>query len=155
MSVILQKIEFQQSLFKCSLVAQMVKILPAVQESWVPSLGRGDPVEEGKAIHSNILAWRIPMDRGAWRAVVHRVANSRTRLKQLSARTRVHTHTHTHTYSSSKNKLKAIMKKKSDSTVDVKQMKTCRKWNDWWGLEKKPTSGTSSLVQECNSETME
>ena len=35
--------------------------------------------------HSNILAWRIPMDRGAWRAIVHRVAKSRTRLKQLSS----------------------------------------------------------------------
>ena len=36
------------------------------------------------ATHSNILAWRIPMDRGAWRATVHRVAKSRMRLKQLS-----------------------------------------------------------------------
>ena len=36
------------------------------------------------AIHSSIFAWRIPMDRGAWRATVHRVAESRTRVKRLS-----------------------------------------------------------------------
>ena len=39
-----------------------------MQETWVRSLGREDPLEEGMATHSNILAWRIPMDRGAWRA---------------------------------------------------------------------------------------
>ena len=38
----------------------MVKNLPAIQEFWVPSLGWVDPVEEGMATHSNILAWRIP-----------------------------------------------------------------------------------------------
>ena len=40
--------------------------------------GWEDPVEEGMATHSSILAWRIPMDRGDWRAMVHGVANSRT-----------------------------------------------------------------------------
>ena len=49
----------------------MVKNPPAVQERWVPSLGQGDPVEEGRATHFSILGWRIPMDRGAWRAAVH------------------------------------------------------------------------------------
>ena len=48
-----------------SLVSQMVKNLPAVQETWVLSLGWEDPLEEGMATHSSILAWRIPMDRGA------------------------------------------------------------------------------------------
>ena len=43
-----------------------------------------DPLEEGMATHSSILAWRIPLDRGAWWATVHRVAKSRTRLKRLS-----------------------------------------------------------------------
>ena len=43
-----------------SLVAQLVKNLPAVWETWVPSLGWGDPLEEGTATHSSILAWRIP-----------------------------------------------------------------------------------------------
>jgi len=37
-----------------------------------------DPLEEGMATHSSILAWRIHMDRGAWRAAVHRVAKSQT-----------------------------------------------------------------------------
>ena len=43
-----------------SLVAQMVKNLPAMQEAWVQSLGREDPLEKGMATHSSILAWRIP-----------------------------------------------------------------------------------------------
>ena len=41
-------------------VAQMVKNLPAVQETWVQSLGWEDPLEKGIATHSSILAWRIP-----------------------------------------------------------------------------------------------
>ena len=43
-----------------SLVAQLVKNLPAMQETWVQSLGWEDPLEKGKATHSSILAWRIP-----------------------------------------------------------------------------------------------
>ena len=43
-----------------SLVAQMVKNLPARQETWVPSLGGEDPLEKGMATHSSILAWKIP-----------------------------------------------------------------------------------------------
>ena len=43
-----------------SLVAQLVKNLPAMRETWVQSLGWEDPLEKGKATHSNILAWRIP-----------------------------------------------------------------------------------------------
>ena len=54
-----------------SLVAQMVKNLPAMQETWVQSLGWKDPLEKGMASHSSILAWRIPMDSGAWRATVY------------------------------------------------------------------------------------
>ena len=61
-----------------SLLAQMVKSLPAMWETWVRSLGREDPLEKEMATHSSILAWRIPMDRGAWWATVHRVANSWT-----------------------------------------------------------------------------
>ena len=63
-----------------SLVAQMVKNLPTMWETWVQSLGWEDPLEEGMASHSSILAWRIPMDRGASRATAHRVAKSQTRL---------------------------------------------------------------------------
>ena len=52
-----------------------------MQETWVRSLSQDDPLEEkGMATHSNILAWRIPMDRGACRAAVHQDAKSRTRL---------------------------------------------------------------------------
>ena len=43
-----------------SLVAQTVKNLPVIQESWVQSLGQEDPLEKGMATHSSILAWRIP-----------------------------------------------------------------------------------------------
>ena len=41
-----------------------------MQETWVLSLGQEDPLEEGMATHSRVLAWKIPMDRGAWRATV-------------------------------------------------------------------------------------
>ena len=54
----------------------MVKNPPAMQETWVSSLGWEDPLEEGMATHSRILAWRIPMGRGAWWATVHGVAKS-------------------------------------------------------------------------------
>ena len=49
-----------------SLVAQMVKNLSTTQETWAQSLGWENPLEEGMATHSSILAWRIPMDREAW-----------------------------------------------------------------------------------------
>ena len=45
---------------RASLVAQLVKNLPAMWETWFPSLGWEDPLEKGKATHSSILAWRIP-----------------------------------------------------------------------------------------------
>ena len=61
-----------------SLVAQIVKNLPAMRKTWIRSLAWEDPLEEGMATHSSVLAWRIPMDRGALRATVHRVAKSQT-----------------------------------------------------------------------------
>jgi len=61
-----------------SLVAQSVKNPPAVQETWVQSLGWKEPLEEGMATHSSVLAWRIPLDRGAWWAIVHGVSKSQT-----------------------------------------------------------------------------
>ena len=54
----------------------MVKNLPAMQETWLQSLGQEDPLEEGMATHSGILAWRIPMDRGALQATVYGVVKS-------------------------------------------------------------------------------
>ena len=50
------------------------------EETWVRSLGQEKLLEEGMATHSSVLAWRIPMDRGAWWATVHGVAKSQTRL---------------------------------------------------------------------------
>ena len=55
---------------------------------WFQSPGWKDPLEEGMATHSSILAWRIPMDGGVWWATVHGLTKSWTRLKHLS------THTH-------------------------------------------------------------
>ena len=57
-----------------SLVAQLVKNPPAMQETLVRFLGWEDPLEKGMATHPSILAWRILMDRGAWWAIVHEVA---------------------------------------------------------------------------------
>ena len=61
-------------------MVQTVKNPPPVWETWVQSLGWEDVLEEGMATHSSVLAWRIPMDRGAWRATGHGVAKSWTRL---------------------------------------------------------------------------
>ena len=59
-----------------SLVAQTVRELPAMLEAHVQSLGQEDPLAKGIAIHSSILAWRIPWDRGGWLATVHGIAES-------------------------------------------------------------------------------
>ena len=56
-------------------MAQLVKNLPTIQETWVLSLGWEDPLEKGKATHSSILAWRISD---------HEVAKSQNRTEQLS-----------------------------------------------------------------------
>ena len=53
----------------------------------VRSLGQEDPLKEGMATHSSILAWRIPMDRGAWRATDRRVTESHTQLRLLNTST--------------------------------------------------------------------
>ena len=57
-------------------MAQLVKNLPAMQETWVLSLGWEDPLEKRKATHSSILAWRIPWS-------VHGVTKSQTRLSDF------------------------------------------------------------------------
>jgi len=49
-------------------------------ETWIQFLGWEDPLEKGMANHSNILAWKIPMDRGAWWATVLGVTKSQTQL---------------------------------------------------------------------------
>ena len=74
------KIFYICSVLRASLVAQLVKNMTAIQETPVQFLGREDPLEKGMATHSSILAWRIPMDRGAWWATVQGVAKSQTQL---------------------------------------------------------------------------
>ena len=64
-----------------SFMAQTVNNPPAMWDTWVRSLGWEDPLEEGMATHSSILAWRIPMDGGARRASVHRVAKSQIQVR--------------------------------------------------------------------------
>ena len=53
-------IDYQLQYSWASLVAQMLKNLPAMWDTWVRSLGWEDPLEEGMATHSSILAWRFP-----------------------------------------------------------------------------------------------
>ena len=65
-------------LCQASLVDQMIKNPPAMWETWVQSLVWENALEEGMETHPSILAWRIPIDRGAWWATVHGVAQSWT-----------------------------------------------------------------------------
>ena len=53
-------IKAQSKVSWASLVTQMLKHLPAMYDTWLQSLGQEDPLEKGKATHSNILAWKIP-----------------------------------------------------------------------------------------------
>ena len=57
--------DYQLQYSWASLVAQTVKNLHVMRETWVSSLGWEDPLKEGIATHSSILVWRIPMDREA------------------------------------------------------------------------------------------
>ena len=59
---------------QASLVAQLVKNPPAMQEIWVQTLGQEDPLEKGRATHPSILAMGNTRDREAWQAIVHEVA---------------------------------------------------------------------------------
>ena len=59
-------------------MAQLVKNPPATWETWVRTLGWEDPLEEGMATPFSILAWRTPMERGAWQAAVHGISKSQT-----------------------------------------------------------------------------
>ena len=72
------QILYSYLMLSASLAAQMVKNPPALQETWAWSLGWVDPLEEGLATHSSILAWRISMHRRAWWATVHGVTKSQT-----------------------------------------------------------------------------
>ena len=70
--------------FQASLVAQMVKNLPAMQETWVRSLGQKDSPGEGNGNPLQYSCLENSMDRGAWRATVNGVTQSWTRLSDLT-----------------------------------------------------------------------
>ena len=57
-------------------MAQTIKNLPVMQETQIPSLGLGRPLEKGMVTHSSILPWKNAMDREAWWATVHGIAKS-------------------------------------------------------------------------------
>ena len=61
-------------------MAQTAKSPPAMQDTWVRSLGGEDPLGKGTITHSSILVWRIHMDREAWQATIHEVKKSQTQL---------------------------------------------------------------------------
>ena len=67
-----------------SLVVQTVRNLPAVREAWVQPLGWEDALEEGMTTHLSNPAWRIPIDRGAWRTTVHGATKSQTQLSDTA-----------------------------------------------------------------------
>ena len=73
-----------------SLVAQTVKNLSAMRETRVQSLGWEDPLEKGMVIYSSMLAWRIPMDRGAWWGTDHGIVteSDMTEATEHSSQTR-------------------------------------------------------------------
>ena len=73
-----ERLHFHYEVFGASLVAQMVKSLPAMREARVRFLGREDPLEKAMAIHSSTLAWKIPQTEEP--ATVHSVPKSWTRL---------------------------------------------------------------------------
>ena len=77
-------------------MAQTVKNLPAMWETWILSLGQEDPLEKGMATHSSILAWRIPWTEKPG-GLQSKGSQSQT---QLSTRGHTHAHTHTHTNNS-------------------------------------------------------
>ena len=65
-------------MLRASLVVQMVKNLPAMQENWVQSLGEEDPLEKGTTTQTRVLAWRIPWTEEPGGAAGHEVEKSRT-----------------------------------------------------------------------------
>ena len=75
------------TMVRASLMVQTEKNLPAMWETWVWSLGSEDPLKKGMESHSNILAWRISMDRRTWWTTVHGVSKGQTWLSD-----KVHTH---------------------------------------------------------------
>ena len=75
---------------RASLVSHLVKNPSAMWETWVRSLSWEDPLEEGMATYSSILAWRISMEREIWWATVHLVTKSQTWLSYCAHSTLGH-----------------------------------------------------------------
>ena len=82
--------EFETSIYGASLVVQMEKSPPAMQETWVRSLSREDPLDEEMATRSSILSWRIP------RTAEPGGGCSLQGLKESDTTEHIHTRTHTH-----------------------------------------------------------
>ena len=81
--------------YMAPLVAQRVKKLPAMQETWLWCLGQKDPLEKQVATHSSILAWRIP--RTEEPGELQSMGSQRVRHNWVTKHAHTHTHTHTHT----------------------------------------------------------
>ena len=106
----------------------MVKNLPSMWETWVPSLSWEEPLEKEMATHSTILAWRIPWTESTvvWWTTVHGVAESDT-TKRLT-----HTHTHTHTqYRASQVEL--VVKNPPANAGDIRDMSSIPGWGRYPG----------------------
>ena len=108
-----------------------------MQETWVRSLGWEDPLEEeGMAARSSILAWRIPLDRGAWWAAVHWEPQSRTQLKWLNRSSRISQGSS----ETSTSKMEIYLSKDEQISMDrwtVRQEWRCTMRNShmqWWRL---------------------
>ena len=126
-----------------SLVAQLVKNLPAMQETWVWSLGWEDPLKEGMATHCSILAWRIPMDRGDWRATVHGVPKSQTWLSHQAQHSTAQSNGDSWKRSIIIEVIETIVKRKADSTGH----KIEARWIfGVFSFEKAPLSKISTLI---------
>ena len=116
------------------MVAQTVKNLPAMSKTWVWSLGWEYSPEEGMATYPSILAWRIPMDRGAWWTIFHGVAKSWMWLG---------THTHTHILRLSV-EAKHCRNLKKIASIQSSKFNTM-----WHGKKKSPFS--ICLIQYCQT----
>ena len=81
-------------------MAQLVKNLPAMRETWVRSLGWEDPLEKEMAICSSTIAWKIPWteEPGRLQSMGSQGVRSNLATEHARVRARAHTHTHTHTH---------------------------------------------------------
>ena len=98
---------------RASVMAQMVKNLPAMRETRVQSLGQEDPLEKGMGTHSRIFAWRIP-----WTEEPGGLQSMESQRVGCDWTTNTHTHTHTHTHTRERGH-------GEDMTAAVRDWKVC------------------------------